>query len=103
MTGSKNTKGRTKGPVRGHHSSTSGKKGSMNRVSYGFHVKLKHVLGGVSLLSLLAAFEVFSIPAANGIINLFGFTKIMAGYTWIFIASTSGGSAMVLYRMENNK
>ena len=34
-----------------------------NKADSSFHIKLKHVLGGVSLLSLLAAFEVFSIPA----------------------------------------
>jgi len=30
-----------------------------------FHLKLKHLLAGVSFLSLFAAFEVFSIPAGN--------------------------------------
>ncbi|EQB70563.1 MAG: hypothetical protein AMDU1_APLC00053G0003 [Thermoplasmatales archaeon A-plasma] len=43
-----------------------------------FHLKLKHVLGGVSLLSLLAAFEVFSIPAGSGIIDFLGLTRISA-------------------------
>ncbi len=72
------------------------------RADSAFHLKLKHVLGGISLLSLLAAFEIFSIPAANGIIDLFGFTKGLAGWTWIFIASASGGSAMVLHSLEEN-
>ena len=70
MTGRKNTKGKTNRGVRGHHSGSSGKKGSMNRVSYGFHVKLKHVLEDLTLFSLFAAFEVFSIPAPNGVIDL---------------------------------
>lgn len=71
-------------------------------VSYGVHIGSMHVLGGIFLLSLLAAFEVFSIPAAKGIINLIGFTKGLAGWTWIFIASVSGGLAMVLHRLDEN-
>ena len=34
-------------------------KGNLNRTNRSFHLKLKHALGGISLLSLLAAFEVF--------------------------------------------
>ena len=90
-----------KGNGQYRRSSSSSKKGQNRRgISYNFHIKLKHVLGGVSLLSLLAAFEVFSIPAANGIIDLFGFTEGLAGWTWIFIASASGGSAMILHSLE---
>ena len=39
------------------------------RIDKSFHLNLKHVLGGLSLLSLLAAFEVISRPAANCIID----------------------------------
>ena len=63
----------------------------------------KHVLGGISLLSLLAAFEVFSIPAANGIINIFGLTKLFAGLVWIATAVLSGGLAIILDAEERNK
>jgi len=66
-----------------------------------FHLKLKHVLGGVSLLSLLAAFEVFSIPAASGIIDLFGFAKFTAGLVWTGVAMLSGGIALGLHEEEN--
>lgn len=48
--------------------------GKMHHTNQAFH--LKHLLGGVSLLSQLAAFEVFSIPAAKGIIDLLEFTKL---------------------------
>ncbi len=65
-----------------------------------FHLQLKHVLGGVSPLSLLAAFEVFSIPAANGLINIFGFTRLIAGVTWIGVALFSGGVALYLHEEE---
>ncbi|MGP6207520.1 hypothetical protein ACNF42_05775 [Cuniculiplasma sp. SKW3] len=41
-----------------------------------FHLRLKHVLGDASLLSLLAAFEVLSIPAA---MDIFGFARLIAG------------------------
>ena len=92
------------GKRRGSNSNKKGsKKGRGNKsVSYNFHIEVKHVLGGVSLLSLLAAFEVFSIPAANGIINLFGFTKGLAGWTWIGVAMLSGGIAVVLHKEEEN-
>ena len=74
----------------------------LNKVDSSFHIKLKHVLGGVSLLSLLAAFEVISIPAANGIIDLFGFSEKLAGLTWIGVAMISGGIAIVLHMEEDN-
>ena len=75
---------------------------NLRKVDNDFHLKLKQLLGGISLLSLLAAFEVFSIPAANGIINLFGFTKGLAGWTWIGVAMLSGGIAVVLHKEEEN-
>ena len=75
---------------------------TFGKLDKSFQVKLKHVLGGVSLLSLLAAFEVFSIPAANGIIDLFGFSTGMAGWTWTGVAMISGGFAIVLHREEEN-
>ena len=74
----------------------------LKKADRSFHIKLKHVLGGISLLSLLAAFEVFSIPAANGIIDLFSLSKGMAGFTWLFIASLSGGIAISLDAEEKN-
>ncbi len=72
----------------------------LKKADRSFHIKLKHVLGGISLLSLLAAFEVFSIPAANGLINIFGFTKLIAGVTWIGVALFSGGVALYLHEEE---
>ena len=72
------------------------------RIDKSIHIKLKHVLGGISLLSLLASFEVFSIPAANGIIDLFSLSKGMAGFTWLFVASLSGGIAISLDAEEKN-
>ena len=71
-----------------------------NKADSSFHIKLKHVLGGISLLSLLAAFEVFSIPAVNGIIDLFYFNRSYAGALWIFMAALSGGAAFYLYGEE---
>ena len=68
------------------------------KANQSFHLKLKHVLGGVSLLSLLAAFEVFSIPAGNGIIDVFNLTKIGAGAVWIGVAGFSGFAALVLHK-----
>ena len=65
-----------------------------------FHLKLKHILGGVSLISLLAAFEVFSIPAANGIIDILALSNFMAGMTWFFVAVMSGGIAVILDEEE---
>ena len=52
--------------------------GNLSRVDQVFHLKLMHVLGGVSLLSLLAAFEVFSIPASSGIIDILKLGSTMA-------------------------
>ena len=75
-------------------------KGNLNSTNRSFHLKLKHVLGGLSLLSLLAAFEVFSIPAANGIIDLFQFSKFIAGVVWFSIAGLSGGAAVILHEEE---
>ncbi|MCL4320884.1 MAG: hypothetical protein M1427_06550 [Candidatus Thermoplasmatota archaeon] len=66
-----------------------------------FHLQLKHVLGGVSLLSLLAAFVVFSIPASNGIINIFDLQKFISGLVWLGTALFSGGSAVVLHDAED--
>ena len=66
-----------------------------------FHLKLKHILGGVSLISLLAAFEVFSIPAANGLIDVMNLTNNIAGIVWLSVAALSGGAAIILYEEEN--
>ena len=74
--------------------------GDLTRMDHSFHLKLKLVLGGLSLLSLLAAFEVFSIPAANGIIDLFQFSKFIAGVVWFSIAGLSGGAAVILHEEE---
>ncbi|MGP6208008.1 hypothetical protein ACNF42_08290 [Cuniculiplasma sp. SKW3] len=76
------------------------KQSKFRRVADSFHLRLKHVLGGVSLLSLLAAFEVFSIPAASGLIDIFGFTRLIAGVTWIGVALISGGVALYLHEEE---
>ena len=86
-----------KGDGQYRRSSSSSKKGQNRRgISYNFHIKLKHVLGGVSLLSLLAAFEVFSIPAANGIIGLLNLSRMSAGTLWIAVALLSGSLAIIL-------
>ena len=70
------------------------------RIAEPFRIKLKHVLAGITFLGLLAAFEVFSIPASNGIIDLLGLTNFMAGMTWTFVAFFSGGAAIVLHEEE---
>ena len=99
--------GNTKRKVTSRKPTTRGKSAvkeyvtkKMNKVDSSFHIKLKHALGGVSLLSLLAAFEVFSIPAANGIIDLFYFNRTYAGALWVFMAALSGGAAFYLYGEE---
>ena len=53
-----------------------------------------------SLLSLLAAFEVFSIPAGNGIIDLFSLVRIDAAAVWFGVAITAGFIALILHREE---
>ena len=86
-----------KGNVPYRRSSSSSRKGQNRRgISYNFHVRLKHVLGGISLLSLLAAFEIFSIPAANGIIDLLYLSGMSAGTLWIAVALISGSIAIIL-------
>ena len=75
----------------------------LNKVDSSFHIKLKHILGGVSLLSLLAAFEVFSIPAANGIIELYALTKLSAAEVWFGTASLTGFIAIYLHHDEEEK
>jgi hypothetical protein len=72
----------------------------LKKADRSFHIKLKHVLGGISLLSLLAAFEVFSIPAASGIIELFVLTKFSAAEVWFGTAVLTGFSAVYLYLEE---
>ena len=74
--------------------------GNLRRADQVFHLKLKHVLGGVSLLSLLAAFEVFSIPAASGIVELFVLTKSAAAEVWFGTAVLTGFAALYLHREE---
>ena len=78
-------------------------KGNLDRTNRSFHLKLKHVLGGVSLLSLPAAFEVFSIPAASGIIELFVLTKLSAAEVWFGTAAFTGFAAVYLHREEQEK
>ena len=77
--------------------------GNLTRMDHSFHLKLKHVLGGLSLLSLLAAFEVFSIPAASGIIELFVLTKLSAAEVWFGTAALTGFAAVYLHREEQEK
>ncbi|MHB8561431.1 MAG: hypothetical protein ACYDAP_09790 [Thermoplasmataceae archaeon] len=72
-----------------------------DKLDNAFHLKLKHVLGGVSLLSLLAAFEVFSIPAGSGIIDFLGLTRISAAKVWFGIAISAGFMAIILHKQEN--
>jgi hypothetical protein len=64
---------------------------------------LKHVLAGVSLLSLLAAFEVFSIPAANGIIDFLTLTRVSAALVWFGVAGAAGFTAWILHNEETSK
>ncbi|MGP6220967.1 hypothetical protein [Caldiplasma sukawensis] len=54
----------------------SKKQSTWRNMTASFHLRLKHILGDVSLLSLLAAFEVFSIPAASGLIDIFWIYEI---------------------------
>ena len=75
----------------------------LKKADRSFHIKLKHVLGGISLLSLLAAFEVFSIPAASGIIELFELTKLSAAEVWFGTAAFTGFAAVYLHREEQEK
>ena len=99
----KQGEGRKKGngkAIGSQKSTTKTAKAPFMRTREEFHLKLKHVLGGISFLSVLAAFEVFSIPASNGIIDLLGLTNFMAGMTWMFVATLSGGAAIVLHRKE---
>lgn len=65
-----------------------------------FRLKLKHVLGGVSFVSLLAAFEVLSIPAANGIIDLYSLSSMPAAEVWFGTAFVTGFAAVYLHREE---
>ena len=71
-----------------------------NKADSSFHIKLKHVLGAVSLLSLLAAFEVFSIPAGSGIIDFLDLARISAALVWFGVAISAGFLALILHREE---
>jgi hypothetical protein len=68
-----------------------------------FHLRLKHVLGGISLLSLLAAFEVFSIPAGNGIIDFFDLNKTSAALIWFGVSLSAGFAALILHKESGSK
>ena len=101
MSGNTNRKATSRKPATRRKSAlTKYAASKLNKADSSFHIKLKHVLGSVSLLSLLAAFEVFSIPAANGIIDLFYFNRTYAGALWVFMAALSGGVAFYLYGEE---
>ncbi len=89
--------------AKGNTRKGKGKQGSYRRNQESFHLKLKHVLGGVSLLSLLAAFEVFSIPAGSGIIDLLGLTRISAAKVWFGIAIFAAFVALILHKEEEAK
>ena len=71
----------------GHHVSTSRKKGSMS----GILCETEACPWGLFPLSLLATFEVFPIIAANGIIDLFGLSKGMAGASDFLLRCGAGG------------
>ena len=71
-----------------------------NKADSSFHIKLKHVLGGVSPLSLLAAFEVFSIHAGCGIIDFLDLARISAALVWFGVAISAGFLALILHREE---
>ena len=105
MPGNKNNKrpsGKKPAP-RGKSSVKQYASRKLNKAESSFHIKLKHVLGGVSLLSLLAAFEVFSIPASNGIIELYALTKLSAAEVWFGTASLTGFIAIYLHHDEEEK
>ena len=72
----------------------------LKKADRSFHIKLKHVLGGISLLSLLASFEVFSIPAGSGIIDFLDLARISAALVWFGVAITAGFIALILHREE---
>ena len=72
----------------------------LKKADRSFHIKLKHVLGGISLLSLLAAFEVFSIPAGSGIIDFLDLARISAALVWFGVAISAGFIALILHKEE---
>ena len=66
MSGNTNRKATSRKPATRRKSAlTKYAASKLNKADSSFHIKLKHVLGSVSLLSLLAAFEGFSIPAGS--------------------------------------
>ena len=103
MTGKNGNQKSSKSAVHKGSNRSTGRNKSLQtskRINKSFHIKLKHVFGGISLLSLLAAFEVFSIPAASGIIELFVLTKFSAAEVWFGTAVLTGFSAVYLYLEE---
>ena len=104
MTGKpRNKKSSKPANQKGSNKSTENKsRHTSSNIGKSFHINLKHVFGGVSLLSLLAAFEVFSIPAANGMIDLLSLSKRMAGFAWLFVATWTGGIAISLHGKEKD-
>ncbi len=67
-----------------------------------FIIRLKHILAGVSFISLLTAFEVMTIPVASGIIVLFSLTRGSAAEIWLRVSVFTGMSAYYLDRHETN-
>ena len=112
MTSNRKNGNKSKGPVKNRKAklapgtkpnfkNTGNLRYPFRQIDNKFHLELKHILGGVSLISLLAAFEVFSIPAANGIVDILNLTNYLAGMTWLFVAAISGGVALVLHEEES--
>ena len=66
-------------------------------------IKLKHVLAGVSFLSMLVALEVISVPVASGIVALYSLTKTGAFEVWIGASLFSGFSSFILHHLEGSK
>ena len=96
----KNKKSKEVSAPRPNFTNSGNARYQFRKIDDSFHLKLKHILGGVSLISLLAAFEVFSIPAANGIVDILALSNFMAGMTWFFVAVMSGGIAVILDEEE---
>ncbi len=73
------------------------------KIAASFHIKIKHIFGGISLLSLLAAFEVFSIPAGSGIIDFFNLNKTSAALIWFGVSLSAGFAALILHKESESK
>jgi hypothetical protein len=92
---------KSKGKGKGAHTSTEKKNnGRIHGATKRFHLKLKHLLAGVSFISLFTAFEVMSVPVASGMIVLFTLTRSGAAAVWFLTALFTGSFAYELHHRE---